>query len=110
MASVFRVFGRRMLLEPKNVSKITMTCVLLHNFLRKSNYSSPLYVLAGAFDTERDGQIIPGTWRQDQQDMSSFLSLRNIPRKPGRQAEEVRKSFCNFFKTTEKIPWQDSYC
>lgn len=110
MASVFRVFRRPMLLEPEKVSKIAMTCVLLHNFLRKSKDSGPLYVPAGTFDTESDGQLIHGTWRQDQQDMTSFLSLRNIPRKPGRQPQEIRKSFCNFFKTTGKVPWQDAYC
>jgi len=40
MASVFRIFRGPILLEPEKVQEITMTCVLLHNFLRRSKSSS----------------------------------------------------------------------
>lgn len=87
-----------------------MTCVLLHNFLRNSKNSTTIYSPPGTFDTEKDGKILPGTWRQDTQDMSSFLPLEKIPRKPGRGAQEIRTSFCNDFKAIGKVSWDDSYC
>lgn len=36
LTSVFRIFRRPMDLDPHTVSKLTMTCVLLHNCLRTS--------------------------------------------------------------------------
>lgn len=110
LTSVYRVFRAPMLLEPEKVSKIVMTCALLHNYLRKSKNSATLYSPPGTFDTEKDGQFLPGTWRHDNQNMSSFLPLKKLPRKSGREAQEIRKEFCKYFKTTGKVPWQDSYC
>lgn len=40
MTSVFRIFRGPILLEPEKVTEITMTCILLYNFLRKSKSSS----------------------------------------------------------------------
>jgi len=51
MASVFRVFRGPILLEPEKVRDITMTSVLLHNFLRKSRSSNSIYTPPGIFDT-----------------------------------------------------------
>jgi len=66
MSSVFRVMRKPMLLEPEKVTNITLTCVLLHNFLRRSKTSSSKYSPSGIFDIENEeGQIIPGTWRQE---------------------------------------------
>ncbi|CAH2010515.1 unnamed protein product [Acanthoscelides obtectus] len=110
LASVFRVFRAPMLLQPDKVSKVAMTCALLHNFLRSSKDSSATYAPPGAIDTEQDGTIIPGTWRSDVQNMTSFLPLKKIPRKAGREAQEIRKLFCGYFKTTGKVHWQDRYC
>lgn len=47
MASVFRVLRRPMLLEPDKATKITMTCALLHNFLRKSRTYNSQYAPNG---------------------------------------------------------------
>lgn len=110
LASVFRVFRAPMLLEPDKVSKVAMTCALLHNFLRRSKDSSATYTLPGIIDTEKDGTIIPGTWRSDVNNMTSFLPLKKIPRKNGREAQKIRKLFCRYFKTTGKVSWQGSYC
>nr|CAI5853248.1 unnamed protein product [Callosobruchus analis] len=112
LASVFRVFKAPMLLQPDKVSKIrvAMVCALLHNFLRRSKDSSATYTPPGFIDTEKDSPIIPGTWRSDVENMTSFLPLKKIPRKSGREAQEIRKLFCGYFKTTGKVHWQDRYC
>jgi hypothetical protein len=108
MASVFRVFRKPMLLEPDKVTNITMTCVLLHNFLRSSKTSSSSYLPQGTFDTEKEGEVIPGSWRQDQKDLSSFLPLRKMPGKPEFAANRIREAFADFFATNGKVPWQDT--
>jgi len=56
-----------MLLEPEKVTKITLSCALLHNFLRRSKTSSSEYSPNGyQFDIENEDGQIPGTWRQEQ--------------------------------------------
>ncbi|XP_055936761.1 uncharacterized protein LOC129966363 [Argiope bruennichi] len=56
MASVLRIFRKPMALQADKVSNVTLACVLLHNFMRKSpsSYSPP-----GTFDTEADGEVVP---------------------------------------------------
>ncbi|XP_029340971.1 uncharacterized protein LOC115033105 [Acyrthosiphon pisum] len=111
MASVFRVMRKPMLLEPEKVTNITLTCALLHNFLRKSKTSSTKYSPNGTFDLENEeGQIIPGAWRQEESTMTSLLPLRNIPRKPGMEAKQIREEFATYFATNGKVPWQNAYC
>nr|CAI5843494.1 unnamed protein product [Callosobruchus analis] len=82
---------------------------VLHNFLRKSRTSSSRYTPPGTFDSDNDGRIIPGTWRQDIDNVSSLLPLRNIPRKSGAQAKQIRETYAEYFATVGKLPWQDAY-
>lgn len=111
MSSVFRVLRKPMLLDPQRASNVVMACSLLHNFLRKSRTSSSRYTPAGTFDSEHDGQIVPGTWRQDNNNcnLSSLLPLRNIPRKSGAQPKQIRETYAEYFATVGKLPWQDGY-
>jgi hypothetical protein len=103
LASVFRVFRKPMLLQPNKVSIITMTCILLHNFLRRSKTSSTRYTPQGTLDVEIEG-------REDQTEMSSFLPLTRIARKPSMEATTIRDKFAEYFNTSGKIEWQDKYC
>lgn len=110
MASVFRVLRKPMLLQPDKASLIAMTCAVLHNFLRKSKTSCSSYTPPGTMDVEEEGNITPGTWRQTQQEMSSFLPLHRVARKPGVEAKNVRAEFANYFVTDGKLDWQEKYC
>jgi hypothetical protein len=104
IACVFRVFRKPMLLEPDKVSNITMTCVLLHNFLTSSKTSSSRYLPAGTLDTEKEGELIPGSWREVQKDLSSFLPLRKMSGKPEFAVNRIREAFADFFATHRKVP------
>lgn len=70
LSSVFRVFRKPMLLEPKIAESITMACIYLHNYLRSSK--SNLYIPCGILDIEDTdtGLLIPGYWKQEQEHMS----------------------------------------
>ncbi|KAF0713894.1 protein ANTAGONIST OF LIKE HETEROCHROMATIN PROTEIN 1-like, partial [Aphis craccivora] len=57
IASVFKVFRRPILPNPDKVTNVTMTCALLHNFLRKSKTSSSNYCPQGTFDSEKEGSV-----------------------------------------------------
>jgi len=110
MASVFRILRKPMLLEPQKASNIVMTCVLLHNFLRKSRSSSSKYLPRNTLDIENDDQLILDSWRNEQNYITSMVPIRKVPRKSGDEAKMIRDTFAEYFKTNGKVPWQDAYC
>ncbi|KAL4136381.1 hypothetical protein QTP88_007929 [Uroleucon formosanum] len=79
LSAVFRVLRKPMLLQPDVAAKVTMTTIYLHNFLR-SHASSEIYTPPGSLDTEKEGEVVNGRWRSDQQ-MTSMLPIRNVPRR-----------------------------
>ena len=51
-------------------------------FLRNSHSSRNIYTPHGIFVEEDDeGNVILGSWRKENDSETSFLSIRNIPRK-----------------------------
>lgn len=113
MASVFRVLRKPMLLQPRKTSLVVLTCVLLHNFLRKSNTSCSNYTLPGTFDgedRENEGNVVSGSWRSDLDGLTSFLSLQRVPRKPSQDAKAIRAAFSKYFVGNGKVSWQVQYC
>src|SRR3978361_618734 len=103
MASVFRVFKKPLLLQPNTVSQLTMTCVLLHNFLRRSKTSVQLYTSPGTLDSyDENGRLVrPGSWRQDEENLRSIRSMCHVARKPPLNALKVREKFTTYFYTTQ---------
>lgn len=102
LASIFRIFRKPMLLEPDTVSQITMTCVLLHNFLRRSKTSSQLYSPPGILDTyDENGTLVrPGPWRDAAGKLERMMrTLRSVARKPPLNALKIREKFTTYFVT-----------
>ena len=75
LASVFRIFR-----EPNKAEIITLACLHLHNYLRKSSSSKQSYWQTGTVDFENidTGEITPGTWRSDQVGLNSFMGLDRV--------------------------------
>ncbi|KAJ8939440.1 hypothetical protein NQ318_010624, partial [Aromia moschata] len=101
MVAVFRVFRSPIMLQPDKVTKVVMICVLLHNFLRKSQSSANLYTPVGTFDREDNGILTEGSWRREFANNSSVQPLLNIGRKATVEAQIVRTEFAEYFSTTE---------
>lgn len=105
-SSIFRILRKPLLLEPEKAEIVVLAVVYLHNFLRKSNVSRNIYTPPGSFDSEVEGQLTQGTWRQDEQPLQS---LRNVPRKSKTSAQEIRDEFAAYFTENEALPWQNNY-
>lgn len=105
MSSVFRVLRNPILLNENRVTDITMTCALLHNFLRKSKSSKASYSPPGTFDSENEDHL--ESWRTDQNDMSSFSSLRRVARKSGLETLRIRDLFAVYFITNGAVTWKN---
>ncbi|XP_022818061.1 uncharacterized protein LOC111350654 [Spodoptera litura] len=95
MSSVFRIFKKPIPLNITKASLITMTCVLLHNFLRKSKTSQHLYSPPNSEDKYLNGELIqPGSWRQNY--TGTFDPLQPIPRRAPTCAVETRLKFTRY--------------
>lgn len=105
-SSIFRVLRKPLLLEPEKAEIIVMTIVYLHNFLRKSSFSRNTYTPPGCFDSEDDGRLIEGYWRQNDQPLQP---LRNNPRRSTITAKEIRDEFATYFIENGALPWQNNY-
>lgn len=104
LSSRFRVFLTTLCVNPENAVKIVLASIALHNFLRSkipSRYTPP-----GTFDSEQNGKLEEGLWRQECQ-VCPFQDLPNY--KKGRQsmkADDVRHLLCQYVNGPGQIPWQ----
>ncbi|XP_044753817.1 protein ANTAGONIST OF LIKE HETEROCHROMATIN PROTEIN 1-like [Coccinella septempunctata] len=108
-SSVFRVLRKPLLLKPEKATLIVMTVVCLHNFLRRSKTSKHLYSPVGSLDTEKEGELIPGTWRAEEKELASLLPLKNIPRRNKESVAAIRNEFAKYFKESGALTWQNKY-
>lgn len=106
MSSVFRVLRKPMLLEPEIATKVVLATCYLHNFLRKTRTNT--YTPPGSFDSENNGDFVPGSWRNELES-NSFLPLRLVPRRSANDAKAIRLHLATHFATNGQIPWQNRY-
>lgn len=106
LSAKFRVLRQPILLSPSKATIITLTCIYLHNFLRRNICSGNFYT-NGSMDTvnmER-GEIVPGSWRNNQ---SGFVPLQRLPRRVNNEAMAIRNEFKEYFMTDlGSIQWQN---
>jgi len=99
-----------MLLEPDKLETIIMAVAHLHNFLRKSMHSVNMYTPPGTFDTETNGELTQGSWRMENQNANTLVSLRNVPRRSTLIAQEIRDEIADYCDMNEgRVPWQKQY-
>jgi hypothetical protein len=110
LSSVFRVLRKPMLLQPETAELIVLATAHLHNFLRRNKRAASAYTPAGTWDSEIDGKFIAGTWRQaNNEEMTSFLPLKLVPRKSAMDAIRIREELREYCVEEGRLPWQDQY-
>lgn len=107
ISSVFRVLRKPLLLEPHKAQVVVMAIVHLHNFLRNSKNSKNIYT--SGLSKEENGHLVDDHLTQDRNDLTSFLPLKNVPRRASFQAKEIREELSNYFSTNGTVPWQSDY-
>lgn len=108
-SAVFRVLRKPLLLEPEKAQLIVLTVIYLNNFLRRNNVARALYTPPASFDSEQNGVLVKGSWRHDNNAITSLLPLTRVPRKAALSAKEVRDELKEYFITSERLEWQDEY-
>lgn len=95
LSSKFRIFKTCIPLDEVKAAKITMTCILLHNFLRRSNTSRNLYTPTGTTDSYVNGELLRGgSWRSTDRG-TGITPLNGVPRRSTVNALETRVNFMN---------------
>lgn len=104
----FRCLRRPFEMEPKKVEKIVSAVCVLHNFCM--NRSRNLYAPRSFIDSEENGEVIPGLWRNDLS--GDFINLNVLPpQNPSCNAKDIMKEFENFFVEPQgEVTWQYRKC
>lgn len=97
-----------MLLEPEKATKVVLATIYLHNFLRKSKISN-IYAETNALDSEQQEELIPGAWRQDQNELTSFLPLNCLPRRSPLTSTNIRLRLAEHFVNNAPLERQNNY-
>lgn len=96
-----------MLIEPDKAQIVVLAIAHSHNFLRKSSSFSAFYVSLTSLNTEINNQLNVGNCHND--DMTSFRSLRNVPRISPTRFKEFRNELADYFMREERVSWQEEY-
>lgn len=102
LSNKFRIFKKPMQLNEVKASVITKTCVLLHNFLRKSRTSRNIYTPPGSLDLYKDGELISqGSWRNNKE--NCFSCLQPVARRASNDAIQIRQKFMHYFEQQHSL-------
>ncbi|XP_063376504.1 uncharacterized protein LOC134663896 [Cydia fagiglandana] len=98
LVTKFRVFKKPIQLQPEKASIVTLTCILLHNYLRRSRTSSHIYTPPGSIDQydRNDVLIQPGSWRNETDTTCAVRNMRQIPRRSPLNATQIRDEFTTY--------------
>jgi hypothetical protein len=98
MASVFRILRKPISLDVEKASLITMSCILLHNFLRRSETSRNIYTPVGTMDSYINGNLVHvGSWRREQSSSNAIRPIQQIPRRATTDDMQIRLEYANYF-------------
>lgn len=100
LSAKFRIFRTTINADLTLVESITQSCVCLHNWLRAKNTD---YISTGLVDSEVDGKVIPGSWR-DLEHVWQPLQTRNLNSTTA--AKKIRDRFSQYFSNAGSVPWQ----
>ncbi|KAK5644915.1 hypothetical protein RI129_006215 [Pyrocoelia pectoralis] len=104
LSAVFRVLRKPMLLAPDKVTQVVLSCVYLHNFLRRNRKSRDIYSPPSAFDREDDnGNLIQGEWRRDNIELGSLRNCSTNNR--NLDGITIRNEFAQYFHN-QPLSWQ----
>lgn len=90
-------------MQTSTADKIVWAACSLHNWLGQTSAS---YMTRQAVDTEdlNTGEVIPGLWRSEVEELTSVRNLGSNNYK--KAAEEVRSLYKAYFWNEGSVPWQ----
>ena len=111
LANRWRIFHTTMHLSPERATSITLSALVLHNFLLKSQ-SKSVYCAPGLIDQEdTQGNVVAGSWRTK----NTAEGFRELPPQShgnnvSNTAKNVREVFMDYFMNEGALSWQWDKC
>ena len=108
LANCFRVFMTPIALCPEKVEVITLTCCILHNYLRNKSH---VYSSTESADHEDPitHEVRPGEWRKEGQGTGMQRLGRQGSNNYTTSAKQIRENLCTYYNSRAgAIPWQDN--
>ena len=107
LATRWCIFRRPTITKPDNVVVYTKASIALHNFLRTTE--SSVYCPPGFIDSgDADGNVICGSWRQEQGSSGGIFPVRQAgSNHHSIIAAMALVNFCTYFNSTQdELSWQ----
>lgn len=109
MANRFRVLRKPLELGPEKTIDVVSAICALHNWLMSKKESKQKYAPNGTFDNEVEGQVVPGTWRNDPTLEGNCLPIQRSAQN-STEAKIIREELKNFFVSPDgEVSWQYKY-
>ena len=111
LANRLRIFHTTMHLSPERATSITLSALVLHNFLLKSQ-SKSVYCAPGLIDQEdTQGNVVAGSWRTE----NTAEGFRELPPQShgnnvSSTAKNVREGFMDYVMNEGALSWQWDKC
>lgn len=101
LASRFGIFQKELPLNLHSSAVIIQTCVVLHNFLRKSETSSHMYIPCGTIDVLDENGALErkGTWRQNISSTCALADLKRVKTRPLAKGICIREELVRYFSS-----------
>lgn len=97
ITSVFGIFDKPMECHMEKACTLVLCCVLLHNFLHRSETSKSMYAPPGVADCIENGVIVQeGSWR-NKQSTNVLRNLESVAHNPLVNALDIRSEFAKYF-------------
>lgn len=96
LTNTWRIFSRRIDLEPEKVKKIILACCSLHNMLRTSRVPP-----RGAPPANQQPHYEPPIQETER-------NLEPLAMRPSVEAMDIRDNFCSYFNGVGAVEWQDN--
>lgn len=102
LVACWRIYSRPILAKLETVDNIIKATVCLHNFVMIHNKNA--CITQGLVDSDKNGRVIPGTWRKEVSCLSS--TGRTSTNTYKRKASDIRDVFKDFFNEEGSVDWQ----
>jgi len=104
LANRFRCLLTTLATTPETATKITKTCLILHNLMRMRY---PALQNADLDVEEEHGRVIPGAWR-DAAVLADMEAIARAPRE-SRAGKELRVYLKHYYNSDAgSVPWQEA--
>ena len=102
----WRILRKTMEFNPETVKTITLACIALHNWIRKTAPNCQYTPMNYTDRVLADGSVQQGLWRSENSAGSSLIPVRQAQNRASKNAYETRAKYLQYFLNEGSVKWQ----